>query len=81
MTSDLPQTQADTNWKGKAYTISAGLGLAVGLLAAYLYVRAAEENGPEIPRQIKTMDMIGLAVALLSIIRQITDLGAKNGKK
>lgn len=78
MTSDLPQK---TNWKTQVFTVSGITGVVVGLLAAYLYVRATEENGVSAPKQIKTMDMIGLAVTLLSIIRQITDLGASSGKK
>lgn len=78
MTSDLPQT---TNWKTQVYTISGLTGVVVGLLAAYFYVRATEENGALAPKRLKTMDMIGLAVTLLSIVRQITDLGAGGGKK
>jgi hypothetical protein len=80
MTSDLPAVQ-EADWKSKAYVLSGVTGLVVGLLAAYFYVRVSEEHGASNPRRIKTMDMIGLAVTLLSIIRQITDLGADGGKK
>lgn len=67
-----------SNWKNKAYLTGGMMGLTVGLIAAYLYVRVADENGAQNPGQIKTMDIIGLAVAMLALIRQITDLGAKN---
>jgi hypothetical protein len=53
------------------------IGLAVGILAAYFYARAAEENPELRPARIKTMDAMKLAVALLAIVRQVTDLGTQ----
>ena len=79
MIGDLPTTSPD--WKPKAYIIGGLLGLGVGLLAAYFYARVTEENGSDSPGQIKTMDALKLGVSLLSILRQITDLGAGSGKK
>jgi len=79
MTSDLPSTSAP-RWKTRTYITGGLAGLAVGLLAAYFFARVSEEHGVE-PGRIKTMDALKLAVALLSIIRQITDIGAGNGKK
>lgn len=68
------------DWKTRTYMMSGLLGLGIGLIAAYLYVRVTDENGGNTPGQIKTMDLIGLAVALLALIRQITDLGTKGSK-
>ncbi|MBN2306292.1 MAG: hypothetical protein JXQ72_17550 [Anaerolineae bacterium] len=79
MTNEQSQIQ-ESNWKSSTLLVGGLTGLVVGLLAAYLYVRAAEENGDPAPKKIKTMDMMGLAVTLLSIVRQITDLGANGGK-
>jgi hypothetical protein len=78
MSSLLPGP-GDSNWKAKSYSIGAGAGLLVGLLSAYLYARSSQEHGKIQPEQISTMDALKLAVALLAIVRQITDLGA--GKK
>lgn len=80
MTSTGLPDNPSNDWKTKTYLMSGMLGLTIGLIAAYLYVRVSDENGSETPGQIKTMDLIGLAVALLALIRQITDLGAKGSK-
>lgn len=79
MTGDPPSTSAPS-WKMRMYITGGLAGLVIGLLAAYFYARVTEEHGME-PGRIKTMDALKLAVALLSIIRQITDIGAGNGKK
>jgi gas vesicle protein len=69
------------NWKMRAYLAGGLIGLIVGLVAAYFYARVSEENEAEKPSRIKTMDALKLAVSLLSVVRQITDLGAGSGKK
>ena len=76
MTDKLPSANARTK------TLIAGgvLGLLIGLLAARLYWRAAEENQAADAGKISTMDGLRLAVALLAIVRQVTDLGT-GGKK
>jgi NhaP-type Na+/H+ or K+/H+ antiporter len=79
MTSDLTQT-SEENWKMRTYIMGGLAGLLVGLVAAYFFARVSDEHGVE-PGRIKTMDALKLAVALLSIIRQITDMGASDGKK
>ncbi len=78
MTSDLPVPEV--NWKTRIYMVGGITGLVLGFLAAYLYARASEEHGAIEPRGIKTMDALKLAVALLAIVRQVTDLGAGDGK-
>ncbi len=70
------------SWKSKTYMTGGLAGLIVGLLSAYLYARASEEVNTEGgPERIKTLDGLKLAVALLGVIRQITDLGTGGGKK
>jgi len=78
MTNDKPSTPG---WKLRSYFIGGLIGLAVGLLAAYFFARVSEENGTDGPAKIKSMDAIKLGVALLSIVRQITDMGAGSSKK
>ena len=80
MTSDS-STQQAPNWKFRTYLVGALVGITVGLLSAYFYARVTEENGASEPVRIKTMDALKLAVSLLSVVRQITDLGAGSSKK
>ncbi len=82
MTSEVctdPPAKSETAWKLRVYLFGGLVGLMVGLLAAYFYARVSEENGVAQPNRIKTMDALKLAVALLSVVRQITDLGARRG--
>ena len=76
--SDL-SAAPESNWKSRSYLMGGLLGVAIGLLAAYFYVRASEESNGQ-PSRIKSMDALKLAVAMLSLVRQITDLGANGGK-
>ncbi len=80
MTSES-STQQASNWKFRTYMVGALVGICVGLLSAYFYTRVTEENGATEPVRIKTMDALKLAVSLLSVVRQITDLGASSSKK
>ena len=75
MSGDLPIV---SSWKGRSYMAGSVLGLAVGLLAAYLFVRATEERGKVDPPHVGTMDALRLGVAVLAIVRQITDWASKD---
>ncbi|MBN1565978.1 MAG: hypothetical protein JXA10_19215 [Anaerolineae bacterium] len=77
MTDQVPSVQ-NANWKSQVYLIGGLVGIVAGLLAAYFYARASEESGKDGPGPIKSMEALSLAVAMLSLIRQITDLGGKN---
>jgi hypothetical protein len=80
MSGDLTTTPHN-DWKPRVYLSGGLFGLLVGLMAAYFYARASEESAPDQPSRIKTMDALKLGVALLALVRQITDLGADGGKK
>jgi hypothetical protein len=70
---------ADNNWKMTAYLAGGAIGLLTGLAAAHLYARAAEENSARgaLPAKIETADAFKLGLALVALVRQITDLGAR----
>jgi hypothetical protein len=81
MTGDLSPTPNNNDWKPRVYMLGGLFGLVAGLMAAYFYARASEESTPDRPARIKTMDALKLGVSMLSLVRQITDLGADGGKK
>lgn len=69
-------------WKTKTYIGGTLVGALLGGLSAYLYARAAEEEeitSGEKP-QIKTTQLLSLALAVLGLIRQFTEAG-KSKKK
>jgi hypothetical protein len=70
---------ASNNWKMTTYLAGGVIGLLTGLAAAHLYARAAEENNAAgaLPAKIETADAFKLGLALVALIRQITDLGAR----
>ncbi len=81
MTTNL---QSGTENKAQTYALGAMVGALLGMVAAYLYARAAEEErlggGDVRPLQVGQIITIGLAV--LGIVRQITEMGRPSaGKK
>ncbi len=79
MTEKLPSLP-ETNFRTRALFVGGVLGLAVGLLAGHLYSRAAEENMKLEPGKIGTMDAVRLGIAVMAIIRQITDMATHGDK-
>ncbi len=79
---DDDSKEIDESWKQHNYVIGSLAGVLVGLLAAYLFNRAAEEdieiNGK--PTPLKSGQMISLSLALLGLIRQITEMGKPDKK-
>jgi hypothetical protein len=76
--------QPEQNWKTRIYLTGATAGTFFGLLASYLFARAAEEeaerNGGK-PMKIPTTQLLGLALAALGLIRQIAEMGKGDKKK
>ena len=79
MTNEQLPTTTD-QWKTQTYLVGGLAGLVLGILSAYFFARVSEENGNSGPSRIKTIDGLKLAVAVLGIMRQITDLGAGSKK-
>ncbi len=73
------------DWKNKVYATGAAVGAVLGLLSAYMYGRAAEEDVSRLGKaqRISTGEVLGLGLALLAVIRQITELakGPERPKK
>ncbi|NLE50950.1 MAG: hypothetical protein GX613_06035 [Chloroflexi bacterium] len=79
MTEKLPSLP-DTSFRTRAMLVGGVVGLVVGLLAAHLYTRAAEENMRVEPGKIGTMDAVRIGIALMAIVRQITDMASHGDK-
>ncbi len=75
--------KAATNKKKQSYAYGAMIGLGVGLLSAYLYNRAAEEQAAQTGERpsITTGQILALTLAGLGLVRQITQLGTTSSKK
>lgn len=70
-------------WRNRTLIIGGVIGIMVGVLSALLYMRAADEHirkqgGPP-PAQ--NGELIGLALAILAVVRQISELGRPELKK
>ena len=74
----------NSGWKSVIYLIGGAFGIITGLAAAHLYTRSAEANLPPgqtvMERTIKPMDALKLGIAIVALVRQISDLGARRVK-
>ena len=74
-------TSRVSNWKSVVYLIGAIIGVVVGLLSAHLYARAVEENNEGEQPHIGTGDVFALGMSMLSLVRHVTDLGARTSPR
>ncbi len=76
--NDSSQANGGLDWRARSYLIWVSAGTFFGTLAGYLYNRAAREhaerNGDKPPRP-GTLELVGLILAAMAMIRQITELG------
>lgn len=77
MSSLLSQDDKAAAERTQSYLLGAAAGLVFGLISAYLYNRAARDNGPmsDGRNRVQTGEVIGLGLALLGVVRQITEMG------
>ncbi len=68
----------DYNWKKKTYLNGTLAGAFLGLIGAYLFARAAEEDSDRMagqPTRLQTGQLLSIMLAILALIRQITESG------
>ena len=63
------------NWKNKTIAIGAIAGLALGLAAAYIVIKRAEQDNTA--PQITAGDGVKVGLGLLGVLRLIADLGER----
>lgn len=62
------------NWRTKTLIVGGLIGALIGVSAAYLLARTAEERGGG-PPQITTGDAIKSAIGIVGLVRGIAALG------
>jgi hypothetical protein len=87
--NDIAQTDSITergiimNSRNKVFIIGGLIGSALGVLAAWLYVRAAREEEAASPQAVPPGKMVKLGLSIMEVLRQVTALGEgeEEGKK
>ena len=78
--TQLSRVNESNRWKLIAFAVCIGGGAVFGGLVALLYTRTAETTKTKqgtVPK-INTMSMIGLSISLISLMRQIIELGRED---
>ena len=68
------------NSRNKALIIGGLVGSALGILAAWLYVRAAREEEAMPPQAVPPGKMVKLGLSIMEVLRQVATLGEQEGK-
>jgi hypothetical protein len=63
------------NSRNKVLIIGGLVGSALGVLAAWLYVRAAREEEAEPPQAVPPGKMVKLGLSIMEVLRQVAALG------
>lgn len=72
----LTTHQSDADWRPRVYLLGGAIGAVLGLLSAFLFVRASEETrGERQPETPSTGDAVRLGMSLLGIVRTIAEWG------
>jgi hypothetical protein len=61
-------------WKRNALILGGLFGLVVGIIAAYLLVQKAEQSQSEL--KFSAQDGVKVGISVLSVLKQIADLGS-----
>lgn len=72
--------EQNQNFETGTYLAGGIVGLLAGLAAAHLYKRSAEQNRAvgTLPAKLELSDIFPIGLALVALIRQISDLAARS---
>lgn len=82
--SQNQQTNNLEERKTRIMILGVSVGAVFGLVSSYLYTRAAEENenpNAGTTESISTGQLLALLLAMVSVVRQISELGKPDKKK
>ena len=65
------------NSRNKALIIGGLVGSALGVLAAWLYLRAAREEEEAPPKAVPPGKMFKLGLSIMEVLRQVATLGER----
>jgi len=68
------------NSRNKALIIGGLVGSALGVLAAWLYLRAAREEEAVPPQAVPPGKMFKLGLAIMEVLRQVATLGEREAE-
>ncbi|MGA9347846.1 MAG: hypothetical protein WBW48_03450 [Anaerolineae bacterium] len=68
------------NSRNKALIIGGLVGSALGVLAAWLYIRAAREEEAVPPQAVPPGKMFKLGLAIMEVLRQVATLGEREAE-
>ncbi len=63
--------EENTQWKKLTYIIGGAIGLATGVTAAYLFIRARESSESDL--KLTSGQGVKLGMGIVTFLRQITD--------
>jgi hypothetical protein len=69
------------NSRNKALIIGGLVGSALGVLAAWIYMRTAREEETAPPKAIPPGKMVKLGLSIMEVLRQVATLGEQEGKR
>lgn len=69
--------ESRSSWQTKVYGLAVGVGAVVGVVAAYFYMRAADEDtsGYGHEHRATTTELASIGLAIVAILRQVAELG------
>jgi hypothetical protein len=70
------------SWKNRVYIYGTVAGALFGLITAYMFSRASEEDVARTGQPVKMQpgDLISLGLAGLALVRQVTEMGRAGEK-
>lgn len=77
MTQAPQPTDQTDSWKLRTYVVGVLVGAGLGFLSAYLFAKEAEDDEPP---EVAPSTLLGLALSVLALVRQIGESAKKKDK-